>query len=56
MIMLLMLEQLYMRNSFSEKVVGVLVEAVTTPTSRFMVRVRPGVGQEGNQWVRLSVQ
>ena len=49
--LLLMLEQPFMRSSFSEDVVRLMVDAVTNPTSRAMLRVE-GPGTD-NQWARI---
>jgi hypothetical protein len=48
--LLMMLEQPYMRLSYSEDVVRLLVDAVTNTTSRAMVKVGPG---DNNQWVEI---
>merc|ERR1719318_1154534 len=48
---LLMLEQPFMRSNFSEDIVRLLVEVVTSPTCRAMLRVTgPGLD---NQWERI---
>ena len=47
---LMMLEQPYMRLSYSEDVVRLLVDAVTNTTSRAMVKVGPG---DNNQWEKI---
>ena len=47
---LMMLEQPYMRLSYSEDVVRLLVDAVTNTISRAMVKVGPG---DNNQWEKI---
>ena len=47
----ILLEQPYMRLSYSEDVVRLLVDAVTNTTSRAMIKVGPG--KDNNQWVRI---